>query len=119
MSFWLAERNTRLEFLGDALAREIASRIVYHSFPDLASGGISTAASHLTTNDTFGFLYELSGMETMRVSLARELLGEAVERERQRVGVSEARKGLSAETTEILEVDLQDLDQAGKAVSTP
>lgn len=119
MSFWLAERNTRLEFLGDALAREIASRIVYHSFPDLASGGISTAASHLTTNDTFGFLYELSGMETMRVSLARELLGEAVEKERQRVGVSEARKGLSAETTEILEVDLQDLDQAGKAVSTP
>ncbi|PWN21150.1 hypothetical protein BCV69DRAFT_188589 [Microstroma glucosiphilum] len=113
--FWLAERNTRLEFLGDALAREIASRIVYHSFPDLASGGISTAASHLTTNDTFGFLYELSGMENMRVGLARELLGEAVERERQRVGALEARKGLSEETTEILEVDLQDLDQAGKA----
>ncbi|PWN25909.1 hypothetical protein BDZ90DRAFT_261693 [Jaminaea rosea] len=78
---WAAEKNVRLEYLGDAIAREIAVRLVFSFFPDLASGGLNTLASHLTTNDTFGYLYDLAGIEAMRVRLAEELLQEAVDRE--------------------------------------
>lgn len=88
---WASEKLNRLEYLGDAIAREIAVRIVFSFFPDITPGGLNTLSSHLTTNDTFSYLYNLAGIEEMRHSLAMELLKEAVQRDIKRLQLDDAK----------------------------
>ncbi|CAO1635132.1 unnamed protein product [Parajaminaea phylloscopi] len=120
---WSLEKFSRLEYVGDAVAREIASRIIFDAFPDVGSGGVSTATSHLVTNDTFGFLYQLSGMGHMRERLARELLRDAVVK---RLEAESRESDQSAEASEPAEsapspgpddlfLDLTSLDRYRKA----
>lgn len=117
--YWLMEKNNGLEYLGDALASAMAKQILHQAFPDLTAGRVSTAASHMVTNDTFAFLYELAGLEEMRKKLAQEILYEAVQAEKKlvKIGFPGVERGEEVIEEVRADLDLDELEGQARAVS--
>ncbi|CEH13895.1 Ribonuclease III domain [Ceraceosorus bombacis] len=60
---WMFEDSKRLEWLGDAVVGLVARHTIMTRYPDLSVAGATQAWGHIVSNDTFGHLWDIAGLE--------------------------------------------------------
>ncbi len=83
-----ARHTKRLEFIGDGILASVVRKLIYLRFPDLANEGIVTVANHLCSNDLLGHLYDVCGVEQLRLQTAAECWDRGRQRGANRLGWS-------------------------------
>lgn len=77
--------SQRLEWLGDAVVGLVARNAILTRYPDLGVAGATQAWGHVVSNDTFGHIWNIAGLQSLRLSTAERITSDAVLREKRRL----------------------------------